>query len=109
MRLTVRNEDGSVSPTTTDGRAILEKLAECEEKEERRKTGWKKHFEETVRALADNDISVRAAAAASYWHPNTLYYRSEQIKQHTGLDPLRFRDLVKLLALADSGEYKNIN
>ena len=56
-------------------------------------------------ALAACSLNVSAVSRKLYMHRNTVEYQVEKIKQETGLDPLNFYQLVKLLRMAggDSG------
>ena len=55
----------------------------------------------TLRVLADCDMNVQKAARQMAKHPNTLYARLERIRDITGLDAQRYRDLSELLLAAD--------
>lgn len=55
----------------------------------------------TLRALADADMNVQAAARAVGLHPNTLYARLTRIQDLTGLDARRYHDLTELLLAVD--------
>lgn len=57
----------------------------------------------SLRALADANINVQAAARAMRVHPNTLYGRIERMRELTGLDAQRYHDLTDLLLAADCG------
>ena len=50
-----------------------------------------------LRAVADNDMNVTRAAKSVYVHRNSAVYHMDKIMDRTGLDPRRFRDLVRLL------------
>lgn len=51
-------------------------------------------------ALADNRMQVATAARKLCYHKNTVAYHVSKIKKLTGLDPLNFYDLVKLVKKA---------
>lgn len=51
-------------------------------------------------ALAKYDMNAQAAADAIYVHRNTIRYHAIKIHQNTGLNPLNFYDLCKLLPVA---------
>lgn len=51
---------------------------------------------ESLKAFADCDMNIKAAAQKLYVHSNTLRYRLRKIKEATGLNPRRFFDLVVL-------------
>ena len=53
---------------------------------------------DTIRALADADLSLRVAAQRLHIHPNTAHYRLKRIEQRTGRNPRRIADLIELLA-----------
>ena len=55
----------------------------------------------TLRAFADADMNMQKAARLLARHPNTLYARLIRIKDITGLDGQRYRDLTELLLAAD--------
>lgn len=48
-------------------------------------------------AFADCNMSVRAAEKRVYLSRTAIYNRFQKIKEKTGLDPLKFWDLVHLL------------
>jgi hypothetical protein len=56
---------------------------------------------QTLRAVADADLNVQKAARILARHPNTIYARIERVKNLTGLDGQRYRDLTELLLAAD--------
>lgn len=56
---------------------------------------------ETLRAVAQADMNMQKAARLLGKHPNTIYARMERIKEATGLDGQRYRDLTELLLAAD--------
>jgi hypothetical protein len=56
---------------------------------------------ETLRAVADADLNVQKAARILGRHPNTVYTRIERVRNLTGLDGQRYRDLTELLLAAD--------
>ena len=56
---------------------------------------------QTLRAVADADMNVQKAARKLGKHPNTVYARIERIKDLTGLDGQRYRDLTELLLAVD--------
>ena len=53
---------------------------------------------ETIRALADADLSLRLAAQRLHVHPNTAHYRLRRIEERTGRNPRHIADLIELLA-----------
>lgn len=55
----------------------------------------------TLRAFADADLNVQKAARILGRHPNTVYTRIERIRDLTGLDGQRYRDLTELLLAVD--------
>ena len=55
----------------------------------------------TLRALSDADMNVQKAARMTGKHPNTVLARIGRIKDLTGLDGQRCRDLTELLLAAD--------
>ncbi|WP_433556445.1 PucR family transcriptional regulator [Pseudonocardia xinjiangensis] len=61
------------------------------------------HLCDAVRAFADNGFSVTASARALHVHPNTVKYRLDRWKQHTGWDPRTLDGLQRsLLGIAFS-------
>lgn len=54
---------------------------------------------EIVKAFADCNMNVQATANSMCYHRNTIIYHLQKVKKDTGLDPMRFYDLVKLLDL----------
>ena len=56
---------------------------------------------QTLRAVADADMNVQKAARILGKHPNTVYGRTERVRDLTGLDGQRYHDLTELLLAAD--------
>ncbi|MBK8763503.1 MAG: helix-turn-helix domain-containing protein [Burkholderiaceae bacterium] len=56
---------------------------------------------QTLRAMAEADLNVQKAARTLGKHPNTVYARLERIRDLSGLDGQRYRDLTELLLAAD--------
>lgn len=56
---------------------------------------------QTLRAVAEADLNLQKAGRILGRHPNTVYMRLEKIKDLTGLDGQRYRDLTELLLAAD--------
>jgi sugar diacid utilization regulator len=52
---------------------------------------------QTIRAIADADLNLRAAAERLQVHPNTALYRLRRIEERTGRNPRRIADLLDLL------------
>lgn len=52
---------------------------------------------EVILALANHGMKIAKAAKALYMHPNTVRYHIRKVKQVTGLDPMKFYDLYKLV------------
>jgi len=57
----------------------------------------------TMRALADADMNLQAAARGLHVHANTIYARIQRIEDLTGLNAQRYHDLTHLLLAADCG------
>lgn len=55
---------------------------------------------EVILALADNGLSATTAAQSIYRHRNTVIYHIDAIKKETGLNPLDFWDMQKLVLMA---------
>lgn len=70
--------------------------------------GYKKHFDSRdaaiVLALADNAMNPTRVAEQTYMHRNSVIYRLRKIRDVTGLDPMSFRDLGKLVEMAKRQE-----
>lgn len=54
---------------------------------------------ETIRALADCSLNIADVSRQTYRHRSTIVYHIERIQRITGLNPLNFYDLIKLLEL----------
>ena len=52
---------------------------------------------EIILALADNNMNESETSRALYMHRNTVIYRLRKVKRLTGLDPMNFHDLCKLV------------
>ena len=57
-----------------------------------------------ILALADNGMKWKVDARAIDIHPNTVSYRLGRIYDNTGLDPLNFYDLHKLVQMVKDGD-----
>ncbi len=55
----------------------------------------------TLRAVAGADLNIQKAARILGRHPNTVYTQIDRIRDLTGLDGRRYRDLTELLLAAD--------
>lgn len=51
---------------------------------------------ELIEKMCECDMNVTKVAKAMYMHRNTVTYHIAKIRKKTGLDPMRFYDLVKL-------------
>lgn len=49
--------------------------------------------------LADRDMKVSETARIMFMHRNTVVYHIQKVKRITGLDPLNFYDLQKLVSM----------
>lgn len=58
---------------------------------------------EELERYAANDMSMSAAARELHYTKGGLYYHFKRIQTKTGLDPLKFYDLVALLRMAKEG------
>ena len=65
----------------------------------RKAAGLSERQKEIILAMADNDMRVLRAARAMYCCNSGLYGHFERIKEQTGLDPMKFYDLVKLVEM----------
>ena len=59
---------------------------------------------ELIRNMCELDMNVSAVAEVVYLHRNTVIYHLRKIAEKTGLNPMRFYDLVKLKKMVDSGK-----
>ena len=50
-------------------------------------------------AFADNDMNLSKTGRQIYMHRNSIDYHLQRIEEKTGLNPLKFYDLVKLLKI----------
>ena len=56
---------------------------------------------ETIISLAKNNMNARATARAMFVHHQTVIYNVRMIRRNTGLNPLDFYDLQKLIPMAE--------
>jgi DNA-binding PucR family transcriptional regulator len=56
---------------------------------------------ETIVSLAKNNMNARATARSMFVHHQTVIYNIKMIRRKTGLNPLDFFDLQKLLPMAE--------
>lgn len=56
---------------------------------------------ETIVSLAKNNMNARATARSMFVHYQTVIYNIKMIRRNTGLNPLDFYDLYKLLPMAE--------
>lgn len=59
---------------------------------------------QTVLAFADNDMSVTETGRKLFLNRNTVKYHLERVGAKTGLSPLKFYDLVKLVGILKETE-----
>lgn len=57
---------------------------------------------EVILALANFNMDVAKTSRAIYAHYNTIRYHVRRIKEETGLNPMNFYDLHKLVGIARS-------
>lgn len=57
---------------------------------------------EVILALADNGLRINNAARETYRHHNTIRYHIAEIQKETGLNPLDFWDMQKLVPMAQA-------
>ena len=55
---------------------------------------------EVIISLADNNLNAKAVARAMFLHYQTVLYNIRMIARNTGLDPMNYYDLCKLLPWA---------
>jgi hypothetical protein len=68
-------------------------------------SGQERNLIDTIRAFADCSLNVKETAARLSVHPNTVYFRLNQIQKRTGVDPRTFAGtslLVTALRLLDN-------
>lgn len=56
---------------------------------------------ETIVNLAKNNMNARATARTMFVHHQTVVYNIKMIRRNTGLNPMDFYDLQKLLPMAE--------
>lgn len=54
---------------------------------------------EVLIALANNNMDVSKTSRQIFMHRNSVVYHLEKVDRQTGLNPLNFYDLVRLLEL----------
>ena len=54
---------------------------------------------EIILTLADNNMNISSTAKSLFMHRNTVVYHLGKVKKVTGLDPMNFYDLIKLVSL----------
>lgn len=59
---------------------------------------------EIILALADSGMNISAAARKLFFNHSTVHYHIGIIKSITGLDPMNFYDLGKLVAWVKGAE-----
>lgn len=52
---------------------------------------------EFLKELANNNLNVSETARKMHYHRNSIVYHLEKIKEETGLNPVKFYDMIKLL------------
>lgn len=53
-----------------------------------------------ILGLAEHDMNLRKAAKLLFVHRNTMVYHINRVKRITGLNPMKFYDLCKLVKMA---------
>lgn len=59
---------------------------------------------ECVRTLAECDMSIAETARRMYMARTTIVYHLKKVKKYTGLNPMKFRDLVRLMEMLGGEE-----
>lgn len=59
-----------------------------------------------IQTFAECNMKSMATAQALYLHRNTVVYHLEKIERETGLNPLNFYDLIKLLKECEGANEK---
>lgn len=55
-------------------------------------------------SLAQNGLKRKRVAKELFHHPNAITYHVERIRMKTGLNPMDFYDMIKLVELAKLGD-----
>jgi hypothetical protein len=90
--LTLRADDTAHRLVDSRVRALVE-----EDREDGTRRGA---LIETIRAFAEANLNVRAAAERLWVHPNTVQYRLKRIEERTGRNPRNISDLLQVLVAA---------
>ena len=89
VAILTRSADGVMKKRQTrETSALLEKGETMDERDV-----------EIILALADNNMNESETSRALYMHRNTVIYRLRKVKRLTGLDPMNFHDLCKLVQM----------
>lgn len=59
---------------------------------------------ECVKMYAECDMSIAETARRMYMAHTTIVYHLKKVKKYTGLNPMKFRDLVKLMEMLGGEE-----
>lgn len=59
--------------------------------------------EKIILAFADCNMNAAEASRIVYMHRNSILYHCSRVEKLTGLDPLNFYDLVKLVEMIKNG------
>ena len=63
---------------------------------------------ETINLLADNAMNVSRVAAETYYSRKAIYERVRNIRAKTGINPLDFWGLHRLLSLIEEGKEESV-
>lgn len=74
---------------------------ESEEQSESEQTPISAKEKEIIEKICECDMNVSLVAKVMYMHRNTVAYHMGKIKEKTGLDPMRFNDLVELRKMVE--------
>ena len=55
-----------------------------------------------LRSYAENSMNVQAVARELHYHPHTIDYHMAHIRKLTGLNPVNFYDLARLLEIIEA-------
>ena len=61
---------------------------------------------DVILGLAATRMQIEATADMVYFHPRSVSYRIKKIKDVTGLNPLDFYDLIKLVDMVKEAGYE---
>lgn len=60
---------------------------------------------EVILTLAEKNMNLSESARSMFTHRNTVVYHVSRVKKITGLNPMNFYDLCKLVQLVKEGSF----